>query len=44
MEENNIRVGVNISSLKEFESNTLCNAYLVIKEVPMLELVIQKVR
>lgn len=44
MEANNIRAEVNISSMKEFCGNTLCNAYLVIKEVPMLELVIQKIR
>lgn len=44
MEANNIRAEVNISSMKEFCGNTLCNAYLVIKEMPMLELVVQKVR
>lgn len=44
MEANNIRAEVNISSMKELCGNTLCNAYLVIKEVPMLELVVQKVR
>ena len=44
MEANNIRAEVNISSMKEFCGNTLCNAYLVIEEVPMLELVIQKIR
>ena len=44
VEANNVRAEVNISSMKEFCGNTLCNAYLVIKEVPMLELVIQKVR
>ena len=44
MEANNIRAEVHISSMKEFCGNTLCNAYLVIKEVPMLELVIQKVQ
>lgn len=44
IEANNVRAEVDISSVKEFCGNTLCNAYLVIKEVPMLELVIQKVR
>lgn len=44
IEANNVRAEVDISSVKEFCGNTLCNAYLVIKEVPMLDLVIQKVR
>ena len=39
----NIRAEVDISSMKEFRGNTLCSAYLVIREIPMLELVIQKV-
>lgn len=43
IEANNIRAEVDISSMKEFRGNTLCSAYLVIREIPMLELVIQKV-
>lgn len=43
IEANNIRTEVDISSMKEFRGNTLCSAYLVIREIPMLELVIQKV-
>lgn len=39
----NIRAEVDISSMKDFRGNTLCSAYLVIREIPMLELVIQKV-
>lgn len=39
----NIRAEVDISSMNEFRGNTLCSAYLVIREIPMLELVIQKV-
>lgn len=44
IEPNNIRVGIDISSIKELGGNTLCNVYLITKEVQMLELVIQKVR
>lgn len=44
IETNNIRAEVDIDTMKEFCSNTLCNAYLVLREVPMLELVIQKLR
>ena len=43
IEANNIRAEVDISSMKEFRGNILCSAYLVIREIPMLELVIQKV-
>lgn len=39
----NIRAEVDISSMNEFRGNKLCSAYLVIREIPMLELVIQKV-
>ena len=39
----NIRAEVDISSMKEFRGNTFCSVYLVIREIPMLELVIQKV-
>ena len=38
----NIRAEVDISSMKEFRGNTLCSAYFVTGEIPMLELVIQK--
>ena len=44
IEANNVRAEVNISSVKNFGGNTICDAYLVVREVPMLELVIQKVR
>lgn len=44
IEPNNIRVGIDISSIKELGGNTLCNVYLITKEVQMLELVIKKVR
>jgi len=30
----NIRAEVDISSMKEFRGNTLCSAYLVIREIP----------
>ena len=43
IEANNSRAEVDRRAMKECRGNTLCSAYLVIRDIPMLELVIQKV-